>query len=263
MEKISKTLFVKKGGKMTYKTFVRDVCDGDTAVLFIHGFLGSPKHFDVFAPCVPDNFAIYNILLDGHGGTVSDFSHTSMEKWKTQTYYVVDEILSKYKTLVIVAHSMGTFFAMNAAIKYPDRVKGIFLLGTPLKISVKLNAFSNTLKAFFDKIEKDDYIAEAYKNSHSVTLDKRIWLYAGWIPRYIELFKESWLWRDRIKNVEVPCYIFQSANDELVSMKSVKYIPHKDNISTKILKTSRHFMYSEEDLTEFSESLSDFLENKI
>ena len=176
---------------MTHKTFIRDIDDGDTAVLFIHGFLGSPKHFDVFMPCVPDNFAVYNILLDGHGGSVSDFSHASMEKWKTQTDGVVEKILGKYKTLVIVAHSMGTYFAMDAAIKYPDRVKGIFLLGSPLKIGVRIDAVTNTLKAFFDKIEKDDYIAEAYKNSHSVTLDKRVWLYAGWIPRYIELFKES------------------------------------------------------------------------
>lgn len=248
---------------MTHKTYIRDVAGSDTAVLFIHGFLGSPKHFDTFMPCVPEDFAIYNILLDGHGGTVSDFSRTSMKKWQCQTGKVVDNILSKYSKLVIVAHSMGTFFAMNAAIKYPDRVKGIFLLGSPLKIGVRIDAVSNTLKAFFNKIEKDDYIAEAYKNSHSVTLDKRVWLYAGWIPRYLELFKESYLSREKIKNVNVPCFFFQSANDELVSMKSIKYIPHKDNISTKIMKTSRHFMYSDEDLTEFSKSLSDFLKRKI
>ena len=79
-----------------HKTYIRDVNSGDTAVLFIHGFLGSPKHFEPFYTCVPDDFAIYNILLDGHGKTVQDFSNTSMEKWKKQVDDTVNDILKKY-----------------------------------------------------------------------------------------------------------------------------------------------------------------------
>lgn len=242
-----------------YKTYIRDVHNGDTAVLFIHGFLGNPSFFETYYKCVPDSFAIYNILLEGHGGTVSDFSRASMKKWLKQTEKIVDEILKKYSNLIIMAHSMGTFFAINASIRYPDRVKGIFLLGSAIKIGVKANAFTNTLKAFFGKVEKDDYIAEAYKNSHSVTLDKRVWLYLGWIPRYLELFRESAISRKKVAEVSVPCYFFQSANDELVSIKSVKVIPHKDNIKVQILKTSRHFIYSEEDFKLVYNTFEDFL----
>lgn len=242
-----------------HKTFIRDTQNGDTAILFIHGFLGSPKHFEPFYKCVPENFAIYNILLDGHGKTVKDFGNTSMKKWKNQVDDVVTHILKKYKNIIIMAHSMGTFFAMDASIKYPDRVKGIFLLGSAIRISVKPNAFANTLKAFFNKIEKDDYIADAYKRTHSVTLDKRLWLYSGWIPRYIELFKQSKLSRESIKNITVPCFFFQSQNDEMVSIRSVKDIPHKSNISVQILKTSRHFIYSKEDFKIVSDAFSSFL----
>ena len=242
-----------------HKTYIRDVTSSDTAVLFIHGFLGSPKHFEPFYACVPDDFAIYNILLDGHGKTVQDFSNTSMEKWKKQVDDTVNEILKKYSKIIIMAHSMGTFFAMDTSIKHPENIKGIFLLGSAIKIGVKPNALSNTLKAFFNKIEKDDYIAMAYKNSHSVTLDKLVWLYAGWIPRYLELFKQSRISRMNIKNVNVPCYFFQSANDELVSIKSVRYIPHKENISVQILKTSRHFIYSKEDFKIVYDAFSKFL----
>lgn len=246
---------------MMHKTYIRDAQKSDTAVLFIHGFLGSPKHFEPFYKCVPETHAIYNILLDGHGKTVKDFSNASMEKWKKQVEDTVNEILKKYSKIIIMAHSMGTFFAMDEAIKHPDNVKGIFLLGSAIKIGVKSNAFSNTLKAFFGKIEKDDYIAEAYKNSHSVTLDKRVWLYAGWIPRYLELFRQSRISRTNVKNVNVPCFFFQSANDELVSIKSVRHIPHKENIKVQILKTSRHFIYSEEDFKIVYDSFSDFLKN--
>jgi len=57
------------------------------AVLFIHGIIGTPRHFTELIPLVqqvPEDFTVSNIILDGHGGTVDDFAHTSMAKWKAR-----------------------------------------------------------------------------------------------------------------------------------------------------------------------------------
>ena len=40
---------------------------------------------------VPDNISVYNVLLDGHGKGVKEFSKTSMKKWKKQ----IDDISPK------------------------------------------------------------------------------------------------------------------------------------------------------------------------
>lgn len=233
---------------MAHKTYIRHT-DGDTAVLFIHGFLGSPEHFEKFIPWVPDDCAVYNILLKGHGGSVRDFADASMQEWKNQVDGVIGELAQKYKSIIIAAHSMGTFFAMDAAVKYPDKIKVLFLLGIPLKIAVKPEAVSNTFKSFFNLISEDD-AGRAYKKSHSIRLTKRLWEYIGWLPRYRELFAESKRGRETILKVEVPCCIFQSANDELVSMESVKFIPEKPNISLFILQNSAHFIYSDGDFAQ-------------
>ena len=90
-------------------------------------------------------------------------------------------------------------------------------------------------------------MGKAYNRAHSVKLNLKLWEYIGWIPRYLELFREVKSGRINIQKVEVPCFIFQSKKDELVSFKSVKFIPEKENIRLTVLKNSAHFIYDKED----------------
>ncbi len=150
---------------MSYETYIRHA-SGDTAILFVHGIMGSPMHFERFIPQVPDEYGIYNILLDGHGGSVREFSKTSMKKWKKQVDEAVGFLLKRYDKIFIVAHSMGTFFAMDAAVKYSGRVKGLLLLQMPLKIGVKPFAVKCSLKVLFGFIKDDDEFMQEYKNAN-------------------------------------------------------------------------------------------------
>ncbi len=243
---------------MQHKAYVKDA-DGDSAVLFIHGFLGSPGHFSGLIPLVPEDYGIYNILLEGHGKGTREFAAASMKAWKRQVEKAVCELEKKYKKIYIAAHSLGTLLAMEAAINHPQSIKALWFLGSPLKIWVKPQAFKNTIKSFFNVLSANDSTALAYKNSHSVTLDKRIWLYAGWIPRYLELFEEAKKARDNILRIEIPVFIYQSAGDELVSLKSMDYIPQKDNIHVKVLENSAHFIYDEKDFSYLAREFSHIL----
>ncbi len=216
-------------------------------ILFMHGILGSPRHFDEFVKLVPEDTAIYNILLDGHGGDVLDFSKTSMDKWKNQVFDVFEEMSRNLNEIHIVAHSMGTLFALMLGLMYPDKVKSMILLQMPLRIGVKVEAAVNSIKMLFDLFEDGDTVGEAYKNASSVETNLRLWEYAGWAPKYIELFRESARARKTIKDLKVKTIIFLSENDELVSMKSSEYIPKKRNIKMCIMKNSSHFMYDKDD----------------
>ncbi len=243
---------------MAHETYIKEVEGAETAVLFVHGFLGSTEHFERFINILDDTISVYNILLTGHGAGVREFGRASMEIWKNQISELVDELAAKYKNIYIVGHSMGTFFAMYGAVKYPEKIKGIFLLQSPLKICVKPAAAINTFRSFFDKFN-DDTVAHAYKRAHSVKLGFRLWEYISWIPRYLELFKESKLSREIILKVDVPCGIFQSKKDELVSMKSLNYIPHKENINVYVLQNSAHFIYDEKDFLYLEDKFCEML----
>ncbi len=247
---------------MAHKEYIRHT-DGNRVVLFIHGFLGSPEHFESFIDLVPENCGIYNVLLRGHGGNVRDFAGASMKQWKEQVENIIFELNEKYREIIIVAHSMGTLFAYDLSAKYPECIKALLLLGTPLKIGVKVTAFVNSFKSLLGLISDEDEVGKAYDKAHGVKLNLKLWEYIGWIPRYLELFSESKRSRTTIENVNVPCYIFQSAKDELVSRKSEKFIPQKENIALTVLEKSAHFIYDKNDFTKVTEVFLDILSDKI
>lgn len=229
-----------------HKEYIRHIDGSDTAVLFIHGFMGSPRHFDKFVGMCKD-VSVYNLLLHGHGAGVTDFSKASMKMWKEQVSTVVNELCERYENILVVSHSMGTLFSIEEAVKHPGKIKKMMFLQTPLCIRVKSEATKNSLKTLFGKMDGDDEISRAYRLAHSIKLNLKLWQYIGWIPRYLELFDESKKMREVFFLVETPTYVFQSENDELVSPRSLKFIPDKPNIKLAILKNSAHFIYDKED----------------
>lgn len=244
---------------MAYEKCVRYTQGDKNAVLFIHGFLGSPDHFRQFIPKIPQSYAIYNLLLHGHGGEVLDFANSSMEIWKSQVRATVRALAKQFENIVIVAHSMGCFFAMESAAAFPVQVKAIFLLGVPFKIFVRPAAIINAVKLFLNIFPESKREFAAVKNVLGVKLNRRVWEYAGWIPRYAELFTQAKRARETVKRVTVPCFIFQSENDEVVSLKSLKYVPDKKNFTVAVLHESSHFIYSESDFQKIGKALWDFL----
>ena len=228
---------------MEHKEIKQKVCNATTAVIFIHGIAGTPNHFNDFIPYIPDSVSVYNLLLDGHGKGVRDFSHTSMQKWENQICTAVSEIAQTHKQIYIVAHSMGTLFAIEQAIK-TSKVKKLFLLAVPIKLFLKPQMLSNSLKVYFNKINPNDQIAVAAKNCYGIEHDKNIFNYIGWIPRYVELFKKIKQTRSILNKLTTPCIAFQSDNDELVAAGSVKYLKANSDISVVNLKNSTHYFYS-------------------
>ena len=231
---------------MEHKEYKRIVPDASAAILFVHGIVGTPNHFADFLSLVPDDVSVYNILLDGHGGSVRDFSHTSMQKWEAQVRDAVDELTLSHTAVYIVAHSMGTLFAIDRAIEN-EKVKGLFLLAVPLKIAPKPRMVSNLCKVYFDKIKPDDEVALAAKRCYGIAQDKNTFHYFGWLPRYLELFAKAKETKKRLPLFKTSTVVYQSARDELVSISSVKELQKNKSISIVELKNSGHYYYEQND----------------
>ena len=205
------------------KEYVRIVEGSEYAVLFVHGIIGTPRHFDFLMDLVPSNVSIYNMLLDGHGYGVRDFSHTSLKKWETQFDRVVSELLLTHKKLFIVAHSMGTLFSIEQAVKRKE-ITDLFLLASPLRVSVRPVLYSIIFKIFFDCIAPDDAHALAAKSCYGIAHDLNILKYIGWIPRFIDLFVKIHKTHKILGQLNTRTAIYQSYMDEVVSRKTFKII---------------------------------------
>lgn len=104
-----------------HREYVKEVTGAKSAVVFIHGILSTPLFFEKLVNKVPKPFSIYNVLLDGHGGDVRDFSETSMKVWKHQIKSLINYLCEKYEEIILVGHSMGTLFSIQNAVRRPKK----------------------------------------------------------------------------------------------------------------------------------------------
>lgn len=246
---------------LNHQEYIHIVKEAKTAVLFVHGILGTPAHFEFLSHTLPKDISVYNMLLKGHGGSPKEFSKASMLKWRQQVDDAAKMLLSSHQRLIICAHSMGTLFGIQQAIKNPDI--SLFLMNPPLVIRPKAKLAKATWRIYQGKIPQKDEWLLGLKRSCSIQIDKNIFHYAGWIPRYLELFGEICKTRKLVPKLSSSCKTYLSNHDELVSVKSAKYFAKNNNsladISLKFLETSGHFFYSKKDkellIKDFRETL--------
>lgn len=244
---------------MISKTLERMCPETDTAILYVHGILGTPLHFRDFFP-LAEGYSQCSLLLDGHGGDAKDFAKTSMKKWKAQVDGKVEELLQTHRHLILVAHSMGTLFAISAAIRYAERVKGIFLIDAPLSIRLRPSLAVNCWKVFWNRVKPDDIHALAAQQAYGIGNDYKIWRYLGWIPRYLELFCEIHEVKQQVSKISIPCVAFQSKQDEMVGRSAVTRLQENPKIQVHVMPNSTHFYYAPEDLAWMLQTFSQFLE---
>lgn len=227
-------------------------------VLFIHGILGKPDFFDFLRPCIPsEGFHTEDILLEGHCDSPRAFGNASMARWRGQVSEAVESIRSSGSRTLIVAHSMGTLFAIDNAVK--GKVDALFLLNPPLSIRLTCRMPVTSFKVMTGKT--DDPLSVAAKEAYSISVDKNPLHYLGWIPRYIELFAEIFRTRPLARRLAVHSRVYLSEHDELVSPKSARWFPSRDNISVDILHESSHYFYADTDRKRIISDFSHFLNN--
>ena len=234
------------GGTVKHRAFRRLVPEADTAVLFIHGILGTPDHFRDLIPLeqqIPENWTLCNVLLEGHGTNADAFGAASMEKWRRQVWTAFEELADAHEQVVLVAHSMGTLFALQMAAAYPDKVAFLFLLGVPMRPTLRPCMTRDSLAMVFGWLPEDHVLWKA----GSVKLTKKLWKYIPWIPRFLELFQEIYRTEEILPLLNSPCVAYQSRRDELVSNRSRAVLLRSGGIEVCELLSSTHYVYSEED----------------
>jgi pimeloyl-ACP methyl ester carboxylesterase len=100
----------------------------ETAVVFLHGWLMSPQMWAHSMEAFKGKARCLALWQPGHGKTTAFSPNKSMEQWADWVMQTLDEL--NIKTCVLVGHSMGGMVTMNAALKWPDRIKGIVLVST-------------------------------------------------------------------------------------------------------------------------------------
>ncbi len=242
-----------------HREFIRRVPGSKMAVLMIHGIVGTPNHFTPFLPLFPESWSVYNILLEGHGGSVRDFSAASMKKWKAQVFAALEEILANSDRVMILGHSMGCLFAVEAAVRYPGRVCQLFLLSIPLRLRIPLSTVGATMRIACGRVRPQDTVAQTMCADGGVALETGFWKYIPWIPRFAELLVQMAATEKLLHALTVPVKAYHGLRDELVGEGSCDILQKRADIRAVKLPDSGHFTYGEQDLLCLKEDLGNLI----
>ncbi len=248
-----------------HQEYIRIVPGAKCAVLMVHGICCTPRHFDFLLPHIPEDVTVCNLLLDGHGSTVTDFSRTSMKKWQAQVEGWMDTLCVNHSQVLLVGYSLGTLLLMNAARGRPQ-VKGILLMNPPLcpRPLPKMVLFS--LGMAFGKTSWRSPYWEAMSQDISIRLSPVLPLYLGWIPRFWELLVLCRKTQAVSMKLKLPCHVFLGKKDELVSMRSQAYVPHHPAVKLHIMEKAGHSHYPPEDQAAMEAAFRELLklaENRV
>lgn len=234
-----------------HASYKRIVPGAKAAVLFVHGIVSTPRFFDDFAAAVPADWSVHSILLPGHGGTVRHFGRHGAKEWTAHVRAALDELRQTHERVCIVGHSLGTLLSIRAAVADSTRIAGLLLLCVPVRIWPRPSALlHNALKGI--GLAENNAALHTYYGTEQ---DWRIWRYIGWIPRYLELFRESAAARRELPRLTVPTLVYMAAKDELVSLRGEKDMAENPCITLRRLPASMHHEFPPEDKAALLEAL--------
>jgi len=106
----------------------------DKAILFVHGFIGSPNNYcDLPDRVAAKGWHVRVMLLPGHGTTPREFETTTADQLKLAVLDELAPLREKYKTLVLVGHSMGGALSTVAASEV--KLEGLILAAPYYRIT--------------------------------------------------------------------------------------------------------------------------------
>ena len=215
------------------------------AILFVHGINGSPDFFWMLEKAVPPGWTLNKVCHAGHCSTLDDFANASMRNWKEQVRATVIMMRARYRTFVIVGHSMGTLFAIRHAVE--GNADGIFLINPPLSLHMTKRMFTTPFKIYLDYIPQDDMRTKAAVNAYSAKVEHNPMKYIRCAPRFIELFIEIISMRRITRKLTIPARAYMSENDEMVAKSGCRFFAGQQNTRVTVLPNSSHYYYPDPD----------------
>ena len=220
--------------------------ENSTVVVFIHGFMGSPRQFERTAHSVhAQGFSAASLLLPGHGYSVKEFSQSTSEKWQNSVNAEIERFSLKYNKIFLVGHSMGCLLAINAADKYCGKISGLYLIACPFRLKgLSVQSLKVRLKQIF--YSKTHPMKATYFNGSSVPLSLSL-LWRSAKPA-AELRKLMIISKANLHNIRVPVTAVYSSSDEVVSADSLEIFKtalDRTLLTTIDLSDSYHAYYPE------------------
>lgn len=233
---------------------------GDTAIVYIHGIMGSPVQFLPLRQAVRSlDVDSYALQLPGHGQSGREFIRSTHVQWQDYAHEEIARV-RKARRLILVGHSMGGLLCLSYAAAHG--ADGIVLINTPARMHVTRRMITMGARSMFSSPARDDEYMRACRANRGVSGVK--------LHQYLFFLKPMGGLRPLIRQamaglhqIHAPTMIFQSRLDETVRVCSARDISagmtHAP-VQLNYLEHSYHFYFPDEDERRLACAFRDFVQ---
>jgi len=105
------------------------------AVLALHGFGATPQEVEMVVGVARElGLAALAPLLPGHGTSVLDLARTRFSHWLHAAERALFALAAEHEKVIVIGSSMGSLIALDLAVDFPERVVGVGVLGSPIRL---------------------------------------------------------------------------------------------------------------------------------
>jgi len=225
------------------------------SVIFLHGLMSSmqsTKALYLIDYCKKYNYNFTVFDNFGCGLASGQFTDQTISSWLEGVGLVLDELVDK--EAIIVGSSMGGWLALLAALRFPDKIKGLVCLAPASDFTEDI--WQNISTEDQQKMKKEGILEIAGKNcEHKYPISYKL----------IEDAKKHLLLTKNKIDINIPVHLIHGMLDEdvpyNVSLKLLEKITSKQMV-LKLIKDGHHNLSREEDLQVMSNSLEEIILNK-
>lgn len=204
---------------------------GNTAVLLIHGYTGTPHDMYYLGKRLNEaGYTVYIPRLPGHGTNSEDFLNSNWRDWLRKVVDSYINLNSNYDEVYVSGLSMGGILTLLLAAQFNP--KKIALAAPALEAKNWRLKLTPIMKLFMKKIKRDKKIK--YEEKGLNRLAREYWDY-DWPSAAADLYKLQRLAKKRLHKVRSDTLIIVSKKDGAVPLEVKDII--KDNINSKRIET--------------------------
>lgn len=240
--------------------------DATTAVLLVHGFLGTPHHFETLPEAIAESGCrVHVMLLPGHGSSPLDLDKTNQEELLHAVIACATELMKRHERLVILGHSMGGALSVLTAEYVP--IDGL-VLAAPL-FEVKHRWYYGLHPERWVAVMRP-FVHWLYRPPGSKPVKRRevrreITSY-NWMPtnaayEAVQLGQQA-RQQEALSRLDMPVLLIHGADDSvtspMASRKALEAMPSQEK-RFLTLDNSEHLLFWDYDRAQVQEAVLEFL----
>jgi carboxylesterase len=189
---------------------------GDTGVLMIHGFTGSPASMrPIGVALATQGLRVDGIRLAGHGTSIDDLRERRWSEWVEEAARALDALHETCSTVVVFAQSMGGAVALHLAATRASDVDGL-VLANPYVFDARHlvipigRRFLHEVKGVSNDISISGVDEVAYPNMP--------------VPAVAEMAAMLRVVRRELPEVRQPLLVFRSSSDHVIPSSNARKV---------------------------------------